>query len=115
MQALKTTAYLLNWVSSKAISKTPYEIWTGRKPSLRHLHIWHCPTEVNIYNPYVKKLDAGTVNGFFIGYPKKSKGYRCYCPNHSMIIVESGNARFIKNGQIRGVVNHERWIFKKFR
>ena len=33
---------------------------------------------------------------------KKSKGYMFYCPNHSMRIVETGNARFIENGEISG-------------
>ena len=32
----------------------------------------------------------------------KSKGYRFYCPNHSTKIVETGNARFIENDEIRG-------------
>jgi len=36
----------------------------------------------------------------FIGYPKKSKGYMFYCPNHSMRIVETRNERFIENGEI---------------
>ena len=43
MYALKTAMYLLNRVPSKAVSKTPFELWTGRKPSLRHLHVWGCP------------------------------------------------------------------------
>ena len=102
MHALKTATYLLNRVPSKAVPKTPYKLWTGRKPSLRHLHVWGCAAEVRIYNPHEKKLDARTVSGFFIGYPEKSKGYRFYCPNHSTRIVESGNARFIENGQISG-------------
>ncbi|KAJ1412275.1 gag-polypeptide of LTR copia-type, partial [Sesbania bispinosa] len=58
--------------------------------------------EVRIYNPHEKKLDARTISGYFIGYPEKSKGYRFYCPNHSTRIVESGNARFIENGQFSG-------------
>lgn len=40
--SLKTDAYFLNRIPSNAVPKTPYEIWTGRKPSLRHLHIWGC-------------------------------------------------------------------------
>ncbi|KAL8159252.1 hypothetical protein V2J09_000789 [Rumex salicifolius] len=43
-------------------------------------------------------LDVGS----FIGYPEKSKGYVFYCPNHSTRIVETGNARFIENGQTSG-------------
>ena len=39
MYALKTAIYLLNRVPSKAVPKTPFELWTRRKPSLRHLHI----------------------------------------------------------------------------
>ena len=92
MHALKSATYLLNWVPSKAVPKTPYELWTGKKPSLRHLHVWGCPAEVRIYNPHEKKLDARTISGYFIGYPKRSKAYRFYCPNHSTRIVESGNA-----------------------
>ena len=102
MHALKTAVYLLNRVPSKAVPKTPYELWTGRKPSLRHLHVWGCPAEIRIYNPHEKKLDERTTSGYFIGYPEKSKGYIFYCPNHSTRIVESGNARFIENGQSSG-------------
>ena len=55
-----------------------------------------------MYNPYEKKLDSRTVNGYFIGYPEKSKGYMFYCPNHSSRIIETGNARFIENGEVSG-------------
>ncbi|KAL6314515.1 hypothetical protein AAG906_026851 [Vitis piasezkii] len=136
MPALKNIVYLLNRVPTKIVPKTPFEPWTGRKPSLRHLHVWGCPmeariynphekkfpfelwigrkpslrhlhvwgcpTEPRIYNPHEKKLDFKTISGYFIGYPMKSKGYRFYCPNHSTNIVETSNARFIENGEIRG-------------
>ena len=49
------------------------------------------------YNPRENKLDARTINGYFIGYPEKSKGFRFYCPNHTTRIIETGNARFIDN------------------
>ncbi|KAL8166106.1 hypothetical protein V2J09_007605 [Rumex salicifolius] len=86
----------------EAVPKTPYDLWTGRKPSLRHLRVWGCPAEVRLYNPYEKKLDPRTVSGAFIGYPDKSKGYIFYCPNHNTRIVETDNARFIENGQTSG-------------
>ncbi|RVW77645.1 Retrovirus-related Pol polyprotein from transposon TNT 1-94 [Vitis vinifera] len=74
MEALKTAVYLLNRVPTKTVPKTPFELWTGRKPSLRHLHVWGCPAEARIYNPHEKKLDFKTISGYFIGYPMKSKG-----------------------------------------
>ena len=38
-EALKTTAYILNQVPSKSVSKTPYKLWSQKKPSLRHFHV----------------------------------------------------------------------------
>jgi hypothetical protein len=39
MVALKTAVHILNRVSSKLVPKTPYELWTGRKPTLNYLHV----------------------------------------------------------------------------
>ena len=94
--------YLLNRVPSKAVPNTHFELWTNKTHSIRHLHVWGCQAEIRIYNPQEIKLDARTISGYFIGYPEKSKGYMFYCPNHSMRIVETGNVRFIENGEING-------------
>ena len=114
-EALKTAMYILNRVPSKAVPTTPFELWTGRKPSLRHLHVWGCRAEARIYNPQEKKLDSRTISGYFIGYPEKSKGYRFYCPNHSTRIVETGNARFLENGEISGSEKSRKVSFDEVR
>ena len=67
-EALKTAAYSLNRGPTKAATKTPYELWTGRKPSLNHLHIWGCPAEARPYRPHERKLDSKTVSSYFVGY-----------------------------------------------
>ena len=36
MEALKTAIYILNRMPCKSVLKTPYELWTGREPSLNH-------------------------------------------------------------------------------
>ncbi|GKC36073.1 putative RNA-directed DNA polymerase [Tanacetum coccineum] len=46
-EALKMAVHILNRVPSKSVPKTTYEIWTGRKPSLRYLRVWGCPAEAN--------------------------------------------------------------------
>ena len=38
-EALKTTVYIFNHVPSKSVSKTPYELWSQNKSSLRHFHV----------------------------------------------------------------------------
>ena len=89
IDALKTAVYILNRVPTKAVSKTPFELFKGWKPSLHHVRVWGCPSEVRVYNPQEKKLDPRTISGFFIGYPEGSKGYMFYCPSHTTRIVES--------------------------
>ena len=89
--------YILNRVPSKSMPKTPFELWTNRKPSLNHLKVWGCPAEVRVYNPHERKLDPRTTSGFFIGYPLASKGFRFYCPGHHTRIVESLNAKFLED------------------
>ena len=37
--ALQIATYLLNLIPSKSVSKTPTELWNGRKPSLNHIRI----------------------------------------------------------------------------
>jgi hypothetical protein len=39
MEALKIVMHILNRVPSKSVPKSPYELWIGRKPSLRHLRV----------------------------------------------------------------------------
>ena len=38
-EALKTALYILNRVPTKAVPLNPFELWTGRKPSLNHLKV----------------------------------------------------------------------------
>ncbi|KAL4383566.1 hypothetical protein GQ457_15G010160 [Hibiscus cannabinus] len=102
VEALKTAVYILNRVPTKAVPKTPFELFKGWKPSLRHIRVWGCPSEVRIYNPQEKKLDPRTISGYFIGYAEKSKGYRFYCPSNSTRIVESRNAKFLENDSVSG-------------
>lgn len=47
-------------------------------------------------------MDLKIVSGFFIGFPKKFKGYIIYCPNHKLRIVEIRNVKFIKDDMISG-------------
>ena len=66
-EALKTTTYILNRVPTKATAKTPYELWIGRKSSLKLLHVWGCLTKVRPYNSHKNKLEPKTVSNYFSG------------------------------------------------
>ena len=101
-EALKTAVHILNRVPTKAVPKMPFELFKGWKPSLRHIRVWGCPSKVRIYNPQEKNIDPRAISGYFIGYAERSKGYRFFCPSHNTKIVESRNAKFLKNDLISG-------------
>jgi hypothetical protein len=102
MEALKITVHILNQVPSKSVPKTPYEMWTGRKPTLNYLHVWGCPAEAKLFNPSIRKLDPKTVSCHFIGYPDKLKGFCFYCPDRYIKIMETRHAIFLEDEVIRG-------------
>ena len=87
-EALKTAVYLLNRVPSKIVTKTLYELWTGKSPSIRHLHVWGYPAEAQLYMPHEKKLDSRTVSCLFVGYSERYKGFKFYCPSAKNIKTE---------------------------
>jgi transposase InsO family protein len=102
IEALKTAVHILNQVPSKSMPKTPYELWTGRKPSLRHLRVWGYRAEAKVFNPDIGKLDPKTVSCHFIDYPDRSNGYRFYCSNNYVKIMETRHAVFFENDGISG-------------
>ncbi|KAF7802053.1 Retrovirus-related Pol polyprotein from transposon TNT 1-94 [Senna tora] len=99
---LKTAAYILNQVPSKSVEKTPYELFTRKKPSLKPFRVWGCRAEVRPYNPQLKKLDSRTVTAYFIGYCTGSRGCRLYCPNYSIRVIESDKAFYFENDSDNG-------------
>ena len=105
VEALKTPIYILNNVATKVVSKTSFELFKGWTLSLKHMRIWGCLSKVRIYNPQEKKLDPRTISEYFIRYVERSKGYRFYYPYHITRIMESRNAKFLKNDLIIGVIN----------
>ena len=79
-EALKFAAYILNRVPTKAVAKTPYELWVGKKSNIRHLHVWGCPAKARPYKPNEKKLNSRTINCYFVGYSKMSRDFKFYDP-----------------------------------
>ncbi|KAL6321467.1 hypothetical protein AAG906_018403 [Vitis piasezkii] len=88
-------------IPSKAVAKTPYELWTSKKPSIRHLHVWGCPAEARPYKPNEKKLDSKTVSCYFVGYSERSRGFKFYDPS-TRSFFETGNAKFIEDVELSG-------------
>ena len=89
-EALRTATYLLNRSPTTACeNKTPYEIFTGRKPDLRHLRIFGCWAWAHIPKEKRKKLDDRARECRLLGFEGKS--YRLI----DMKTLEVFNARSV--------------------
>ena len=91
--ALETAIHILNRVPSKSVDTTPYEIWRGKKPSLKFVKIWGCPAYVKKQNP--DKLETRSEKCNFIGYPKGGFGYYFWHPQEQNVFV-ARNAVFLE-------------------
>ena len=92
--ALNTTIHLLNLVPSKYVPKTPMELWSGRKPSMKYLHIWGCPAHV--LKGKLDKVEPKSEVCLLVGYPKETRGYLFYSHKDNKVFV-STNAKFLEN------------------
>ena len=105
--ALNTAMYLLNLVPSKSVPKTPVELWNGCKPSMRHLHIWVCPTHV--LKGKSNKLQSKTEVVFFVGYPKGTVGGLFYSHKDNKVFI-STNAKFLENDYMNNYTPRSRVV-----
>ena len=90
---LLSAIHLLNWIPSKSVPTTPYELWHGKKSTLGYLKIWRCP--IHVKRQQTDKLEARSFRTHFIRYPKKIMEYYFYLPEDHNVIV-SHHAIFLK-------------------
>ena len=97
--ALEIAVFTLNRVPSKSIAKTPYEMWTGKTPSLSFLKIWGCEA-------YVKRLQSDKLGPksdkcIFVGYTKETLGYYFYYRSEGKVFV-ARNGVFLEIEFLKG-------------
>ena len=87
-EAINTSYYVINRVSIRPmLSKTPYELYKGRKPNILHLRSFGCKCFILNNGKYlIGKLDAKSDDTIFIGYALNSKAYKVF--NKTSLIVE---------------------------
>ena len=83
--ALLTAALTLNRAPSKAVEKTPYELWTSKPPRRSFLKIWGC--EAYVKKLISEKLHPKSDKVYFVGYPKETKGYYFYNKSENKMFV----------------------------
>lgn len=86
-EACKTACYLKNLSASSKLLRTPYELWTGRKPNVSHLRVYGSVAMVHVPKVSRNKWDEKSVKHILVGYDETTKGYRCFNPATRKVIV----------------------------
>jgi hypothetical protein len=110
--ALETAAFTLNRVPSKSVVKTPYEMWTGKNPSLSFLKIWGC--EAFVKRLQSDKLTPKSDKCIFVGYPRETLGYYFYNQEEGKVFVARSGV-FLEKDFSEGRQVEDRCILKKFK
>ncbi|UYV78679.1 hypothetical protein LAZ67_16002366, partial [Cordylochernes scorpioides] len=86
-EAVNTAAYIRNKCYNSALGdKVPDELWSSRKPSVRHLKAFGCLAYSHIPTERRKKLDNRANRCILVGYSSQTKGYRLWCPETQHVI-----------------------------
>jgi len=65
--------------------KTPYELWTGKKPSVSHIRTFGCDAFMHIKKSARKKLDDKSIECVMIGYSDYNRGYKLFCNKNKKV------------------------------
>lgn len=86
-EAVAYASYILNRIPSSKSEKSPFEVWTGRKPNLSHIRIFGSRTFVHIPDARRTKLEAKCIEGVLVGFCENTKAYRIYIPSQRRVVV----------------------------
>ncbi|GFX13389.1 retrovirus-related Pol polyprotein from transposon TNT 1-94 [Trichonephila clavipes] len=95
-EALLCFTYAWNRICHKDSNKTPFEKYSGRKPSVLHLKPFGCLAYASVPKQIRKKFDMRVKMGIMMGYAQRTKGYRIWLIDENKL-VETINVRFDEN------------------
>jgi transposase InsO family protein len=82
-EAARNAVYVRNRCPTRAVKgKTPYEMWTGNRPSIENIRVFGCLAYVHIDDAAKRtgKLDGRGFPCVFLGYSNEAKSWRLYNP-----------------------------------
>ncbi|KAG7307913.1 hypothetical protein JYU34_006528 [Plutella xylostella] len=85
-EAVNTAVYLRNRTLASGLQKTPYELWSGRKPDLSHLRVFGSTAMAHVPKEKRLKWDKKAEKYILLGYAENTKGYRLYNPVTKRIV-----------------------------
>jgi Reverse transcriptase (RNA-dependent DNA polymerase)/gag-polypeptide of LTR copia-type/Integrase core domain/GAG-pre-integrase domain len=85
--AMTTAVYIRNRSPTSALTlKTPFEAWTGNKPTIAHLRRFGCVAYAQVPSSTRSKLENKSLRCIFVGYDFQSRTYLLYRPGFARLI-----------------------------
>jgi transposase InsO family protein len=108
-EAVNTAVYLMNRSGSSSTpeEKTPYELWIGQKPNLKHLRVFGSTAFVHIPKQMTTKLEPRSKKMLFVGYDGESSNYRVFEPVSKKVSVSRDVVFNETVGSTKSVVRNE--------
>ena len=93
-EAVNNAVHVLNrTINTQTGTKTPFELWYGKKPSIDHYRVFGSIAYILTDKKHKTKFQARGRQVRFVGYSSTSKGWRFWDPT-SQKIVESSDVIF---------------------
>ena len=78
-EVVSMTVYILNRGQIRINNnKTPYKLWYGRAPSVKYFKFFGSKCYIKRVDENLRKFDARSNEGIFLGYSPTQKEYKCY-------------------------------------
>ncbi|PNX99239.1 gag-pol polyprotein, partial [Trifolium pratense] len=78
-KAMHTACHIHNRVTIRSgINKTQYELWKGKKPTVKYFHVFGTKCDILANREQRRKLDPKSDEGIFMGYSMNSRAYKVY-------------------------------------
>lgn len=102
-EAINTANYLRNRCPSRSHEgMTPFELWFGKVPNLKHLKLFGAKAFVLDKTPGRRKLDDKSIEGKFVGYSLTAKAYRIRL-NDTGAIIETRDVKIVEEPTMRAM------------
>lgn len=83
---ISTAIYILNRTGKSAVaSSSPYELWMGKKPRIKHMRIIGSSCYAHVPVQKRRKMDKKATKGYLVGYDGDER-YRIYIKETRMVI-----------------------------
>ncbi|XP_050888987.1 uncharacterized protein LOC127094168 [Lathyrus oleraceus] len=90
-KAMNTAGYIHNRVTLRiGISFTLYELWKGRKPTIKYFHVFGSKYYFLADREQRRKIDPKSDEGIFMGYSPNRRAYRVF-NSRTKVMMESIN------------------------